>query len=31
MLQKLFGFDSAQHRLRTEVYAGMGLWLRVHG
>lgn len=27
MLQKLFGFDSAQHRLRTEVYAGITTFL----
>lgn len=23
MLQKLFGFDSSQHKVRTEIYAGI--------
>lgn len=27
MLQKLFGFDAAQHKVRTEVYAGVTTFL----
>lgn len=27
MLQKLFGFDSSQHKVRTEIYAGITTFL----
>ena len=27
MLQKLFGFDATQHKVRTEVYAGVTTFL----
>ncbi len=27
MLQKLFGFDPAQHKVRTEIYAGITTFL----
>ena len=27
MLQKLFGFDAAHHRVRTEIYAGITTFL----
>lgn len=27
MLQKLFGFDPAEHKVRTEIYAGITTFL----
>lgn len=31
MLQKLFGFDPAEHKVRTEIYAGITTFLKLCG